>query len=260
MLVLSPIRKFMPKSISKVLWGDRLRFGLEVRSDDACWKEWTETYLSFYLENQRKGIGKVVNNAGYKIMKKIDLTGKTVLEIGAGDIKHTKHWKKEKPEVYIIADVQEEMTNKALPVLSFLNVPIQSLLIDRDSQRIPLESNSIDVIITFYSLEHIHPLKPYLEEMHRLLRPGGIIVGAIPTEGGLAWGLGRFVTSRRWLKKNTSINPDKIICWEHPNFGDEVIKTMDSVFQRKIISYWPFPLFRNIDVNLVKRFIYVKEE
>ena len=64
-------------------------------------------------------------------------------------------------------------------------------------------------------------------------------MGAIPAEGGLGWGLGRFLTSRRWLKYHTSIDPDKIICWEHPNFAEQVLAQMDQVFPKQKRQYWP---------------------
>ena len=93
--------------------------------------------------------------------------------------------------------------------------------------------------------------------MNRVLKPGGILVGAIPAEGGLGWGLGRALTSRRWFKKNTSINPDKIICWEHPNFADTIIKELDRVFKLQKISQWPLRI-PIIDINLIIKIIYKK--
>ena len=42
-----------------------------------------------YEENRVKELA-LVNDAGYGVMSSIDLTGKRVLEIGAGDIRHMK--------------------------------------------------------------------------------------------------------------------------------------------------------------------------
>lgn len=252
-------RNLLPCSISRILWGDRKRWGLVIQEDDPCWKEWTQTYLDFYEANQRNGVGIFVNNAGYKVMSNVDLSNKTVLEIGAGDIRHINFWQGGKPSEYIIADVQKAMLDKAVLILSDASVPTRCLHVEREMKTVPLKDNSVDIIISFYSLEHIFPLGLYLEDLHRLLRPGGMLIGAIPAEGGLAWGLGRSLTSRRWLKTNTSIDPDKIICWEHPNFGDDILKLLDKFFIRKHISYWPLPFVPLLDVNLVIRFIYEKE-
>ena len=68
-------------------------------------------------------------------------------------------------------------------------------------------------------------------------------------EGGLAWGLGRFLTSRRWLKK-ILINPDKIICWEHPNFISRIKNLLDKNFQLVNSAFFPFRISSG-DLNLV---------
>lgn len=209
-----------------------------------------------YQATQREGVGVMINDAGYKIMSRIDLSGKTVLEIGPGDIRHIQFWR-ENPAKYILADVRQTMLDKAIDRLLARDISIQSLFVRR-GQPIPLEASSLDVAISFYSLEHIYPLGPYLHELNRILKPGGVFMGAIPAEGGLAWGGGRMLTSRRWFKKNTTINPDKIICWEHPNFADQILAELDQVFVRQKVSYWPFPWLPLLDCNLVIKFIYGK--
>jgi len=250
-------RKLMPYSAGKKLWGDRKQWGLQVRENDPCWTEWLKVYSSFYDQNQREGIGTKVNDAGYKVMEQVDLTGKKVLEIGAGDIRHTTYWKSQ-PSEYLLADVSTDMMEKAVSCLQKRKVPYRSFILNR-AEKLPLEDNSVDIVVSFYSLEHLYPLSPYLDEMKRVVKPGGVIVGAIPAEGGIAWGVGRALTSRRWFKKHTSIDPDKIICWEHPNFADEILATMDRFFVRQQLNYWPsqVPL---IDPNLVIKFIYKKIE
>lgn len=68
------------------------------------------------------------------------------------------------------------------------------------------------------------------------------------------------LTSRRWFKKNTQIDPDKIICWEHPNFADHVIAELDQLFQRQSVVHWPLPWLPVLDVNLIIRFHYLKSD
>ena len=43
--------------------------GLEIDYSDPCWSKWEDEKLKFYQQNQRRGIGAVVNDAGYKVMK-----------------------------------------------------------------------------------------------------------------------------------------------------------------------------------------------
>ena len=249
-------RNWLPGFVRKPLWGDRQRWGLSPQPDDPCWKEWEETYVDFYEANQRDGIGVTVNDSGYAVIQKIDVAGKTVLEIGPGDIRHQKYWDGS-PAVYWLADIGSSMLQLARDRLTELNVEHRCELLTRGDP-LPFDDGSVDVVVSFYSLEHIYPLQPYLDELHRVLRPGGIMAGAIPAEGGLAWGLGRLITSRRWFLKNTKIDPDKIICWEHPNFADDIIDRLDATFERKHLSRWPFAWLPLLDVNLIVRFVYTK--
>jgi SAM-dependent methyltransferase len=248
----------MPGFLKHRLWGDRGRWGLEIDESDRDWQEWLTAYQGFYKANQRSGFGEVVNEAGYKVMSGLDLGGKRVLEIGAGDIRHLK-FLKGTPEQYILADISDHMMRLAQESLSKRGIRHETLMIARN-EPLPLQDASVDVVVSFYSLEHLYPLSPYLRDIHRVLRPGGLLIGAIPTEGGLAWGLGRYLTSRRWLKKHTKITPDKIICWEHPNFADEILHEMDCTFARVSVKYWPFLWLRLIDPNLIVQFVYRKSE
>jgi len=182
------IRHILPSFLRAPLWGDRERWGLTVNEQDPCWQEWLDTYADFYLANQREGIGTRVNDAGYRVMSSIDLSGKRVLEIGAGDIRHMPHWRGQ-PAEYLLADVSTDMMDFARKRLSEADIPHRPLLVKRN-QLLALDDASVDVIVSFYSLEHLYPLRPYLEEMQRVLKPGGTLIGAIPAEGGLAWGGG----------------------------------------------------------------------
>lgn len=247
------IRKWTPYWVALRLWGDRQRWGLSADRQDPCWTTWQKTYLDFYQDNQRKGIGSAVNEAGYRVMSKLDLAGKVVLEIGPGDIRHVAYWNST-PAEYYLADIQVGMLEKAIQRLDQARVPTRALLM-QPGERLPLPDLSIDVVVSFYSLEHIYPLAPYLGEITRVLRPSGLLVGAIPAEGGIAWGAGRYLTSRRWLKRHSTINPDKIICWEHPNFGDEILVELSRYFNSVETEYWPLPWMRQLDLNLVIRFV-----
>ncbi|MCX7734255.1 MAG: class I SAM-dependent methyltransferase [bacterium] len=248
----------LPYFISKVLFGDRRRFGVVANTDDPCWKEWEKTYLDFYYNNQKKSVGKIVNNAGYHVMSKIDMEGKKILEIGPGDISHIPYWRS-KPDLYIIADTQNQMLDLSSKKLERFNINYSKILVmGRGFIELPFRDEELDIIVSFYTFEHLFPLENYLKEFKRILKKGGRIVGAIPCEGGLAWDLGRFFTTRRWFKRNTNINPDKIICWEHPNFADTVLKTLDLHMKRLYVNFWPFKI-PFIDFNLIVSFIYEKQ-
>lgn len=182
------IRNLLPKRLRTPLWGNREHWGLTPVPEDACWKEWQGRYTDFYQENQRGGMGTRVNDAGYAVMSSIDLAGKRVLEIGTGDIRHIKFWRSA-PAEYLLADISEEIMSFAKKCMEERGIAYRTISVERN-QPLALEDASVDVIVSFYSLEHLYPLRSYLDDFKRLLKPGGHLIGAIPAEGGLAWGVG----------------------------------------------------------------------
>jgi SAM-dependent methyltransferase len=246
----------LPGVIARPLFGDRERFGPVPDADDASWQEWMERGTDFYLANQRTSIGLMVNRAGYRIVKRVDLADRDVMEIGPGAIEHVGHWRG-RPRRWINYDIREDMLRIAGQRIEETGVPHAEILAEPKAAVLPFADASFDVILSFYVLEHIYPLAAHVDEVVRILRPNGILAGAIPCEGGLAWGLGRFLTSRRWLLRNTSIDPNRLICWEHPNFADAVLSKLDRRIRRQRLRFWPLgiPL---VDANLVASFIYRK--
>lgn len=246
------LRNIFPYSINKRLFGDRERFGLMIEEKDKDWVEWMNFYEEFYHNTQKKGVGDYINELGYRVLGDIDFDQKTILEVGPGSLPHMKFWKG-KPKKYFIADVNNFFLSQSLEKIPDIGEP---LLLKREN-KIDLEDNSIDILITFYCLEHILDLKNQLLDYRRIIKPGGLLVGGIPNEGHFMWGLGRYLTSRRFVHKNSSINYDKIICWEHPNYADTVLDNIiDTGFVEVKKNSLPLGRFTPMDLNLITSFIY----
>jgi SAM-dependent methyltransferase len=250
-------KHFIPKPLSIKLFGNRGKFGKIPIENDQDWMNWERIASTFYSNSQKKGIGNVVNNAGYKNLKSFNFKDKKILEIGPGDIKHQNYWKS-KPKTFTIIDVDRSMAAFAEKKLEEFGIHPIIHIVSRNSL-LPIEDESIDVVVSFYSLEHIFEIEEYLKDIARVLKPGGILVGAIPAEGGVAWGLGRLLTTSRWLRKSHGLDLNKIICWEHPNFANDIIKSLDKNFTRISLQAWPLPFIPLIDVNLVIKFAYAKK-
>ena len=252
------INSFTPHFVSKVLWGDRRKFGLVPVASDADWLVWQEkAYTDFYQNTQQCGIGDRVNRMASPVIGRVDFGDKHVLEVGPGIIRHLPYIES-KPARYTICDINEDVLGMAEKQLRDASIPCETvLLFRRNEEGLPFADKSFDIIVSFNSLEHLYPLDSYLDEMKRILKSGGQLVGGIPCEGGLAWGLGRFLTTRRYVHKNYKINYDKIICWEHPNFADFIIECLDVHFEREYLKLHPFP-FLPMDFNLVVSFVYKK--
>ena len=240
----------LPRLVAVPLFGDRDRFGRITRPDDPDWRAWVDLRRRFYHDTQRTGVGKIVNDAGYRVLRRVDASGARILEIGPGSLPHLPYLRG-RPASYAVVDINPDMAALAADRLAALGIPTETY------REMPSGIAPFDTIVSFYSLEHLHPLDAHLDQMKRLLKPGGVIVGAIPTEGGLAWGLGRLLTSRRYIKRHSTANPDKILCWEHPNFAEAVLDGLDRHFRRVHLDCWPLvaPL---LDINLVARFVYAR--
>ena len=173
------LRHYLPNSMRIVLWGDRQQFGLTPVEDDPDWRRWhDECYLEFYSDTQQQGIGDRICNAGYSVLKRLEFGGKSVLEIGPGIIRHLD-FIDEVPACYTIVDVKNEFLETADQQLTEREYPHKAVLLT-EAGRLPFEDDSFDYIISFYSLEHLHPLHRYLAEIKRNLKPGAVLVGAIP--------------------------------------------------------------------------------
>lgn len=245
----------LPSYIRTQLFGYRKEDSIEFNENDPDWKLWQSAYHDFYDETQTSGFGGYITGLGYRIIKKIDLSSKNLLEIGPGSVPHLKFWNKE-PKRYVSVEIDSRFNEKIGNKIKNHNMITRSKV----SFKIDVPDESIDIILTFYSLEHLMQLDENLLEFHRILKNDGIIVGAIPNEGGLAWGLGRFFFTRRWIRNRYKINYDKIISWEHPSYCDEIRDSLDRIFDRIQWSQYPFPFLRSFNINLISTFIYRKHK
>ena len=250
------IRKNVPYWIYKKVWGDRKKFGLQPDVHDFDWKIWQDkAFNDFYPTTQQQGIGDRVSRMAYPVISRVDFGDKHVLEIGPGMIRHLPYING-KLARYTICDINEDVLGMAEKQLKDTAIPCETVLLSRKNEgRLPFVEKSFDIVISFNSLEHLYPLDRYLFEIKRILKSGGQFIGGIPCEGGLAWGLGRFLTTRRYVHKNYGIDYDKIICWEHPNFADHILERLDFYFEREYLKLHPFSIL-SIDFNLVASFVY----
>jgi SAM-dependent methyltransferase len=252
-------RRFFPNIVLRALWGDRRRFGTIPDQDDPEWKLWEKmAYTDFYQNTQQKGIGNQVCKLAYPVIGRVDFQSKKTLEIGPGIIRHLHHMRN-KPLKYTICDRSAEVLEMAQRQLIENGIAYELILLEPESgPELPIHDKSHDIVISFNSLEHLYPLDEYLHEIKRVLVNGGLLVGGIPCEGGLAWALGRLLTTRRYVHKKYGINYDKIICWEHPNFADFILDKLEVYFKRRYLKLRPFP-WLPIDFNLVANFLFVKQ-
>ena len=259
------IRKYLPEFMQTPLFGDERWRTRTVGEEDRDWTKWCKQFTDFYESYYSNWLNRTVNAGGYSILRNRLVKGDAYLEVGPGIMPHLDFWKK-RPKRLDVVDIRQEFLDRSIKTLHERGIESSGFL--ATDNQLPFPDGSYDAIVSFYSMEHLLDLEECLTEFKRILKPGGILVGAIPTEGGLAWGLGRWMTSRRKFRRefaepdgNQGIRPfdfDKVIAMEHRNSAIKVIRACDRLFVRRHTSLWPLriPL---VDLNLVVRFIYANE-
>lgn len=237
----------------RLLFGHRKESAVPFSIHDADWKKYQAIAGDFYSKTQRSGVGGKVTDSGYRILRNIDFDSKTVVEIGPGSLPHRRLWNGT-PELYVSVDLRDEFHEIALQKAK---CPTARVNTDFFNPKIDLAANFADVIVSFYSLEHLHQLDESIEEYRRVLKPGGLFVGALTNEGGLLWGVGRFLLTRPVMRHKYGVDYDKIIAWEHPNYVDTIRNSLNAHFREITWRSYPFSRFQgNPNFNLISSFVF----
>ena len=125
----------------------------------------------------------------------------------------------------------------------------RAILIQADVNALPLRDASLDAAFSIYNLEHLYYLTDALREINRVLTGTGRFLVGLPTEGGLAWGLGRKLSTDRTYSKKYGIDYGKVMSIEHCNTADEVMTECRKVFTLRRRHYFPMWL-PNVHPNL----------
>jgi SAM-dependent methyltransferase len=128
--------------------------------------------------------------------------------------------------------------------------PSVSTVVADCQEHLPYEDASFDRAIAIHVLEHLPNLPGALDEIERLLRPGGLFSVVIPCEGGLGYSLGRQLTSKRAFERRYKTSYDWFIESEHVNRADEILNELRRRFEISDESYFPARI-PWIDVNLL---------
>ena len=107
-----------------------------------------------------------------------------VLDYGAGEGKYLHLARKVRPGARLVGvDIRAPHTQVDF---EFHQVPSNAPL--------PFSDGTFDVVISCDVLEHVDNIDSSLDEIRRVLRPGGSFIGFVPAEGGLGpYGLFRFL-------------------------------------------------------------------
>jgi SAM-dependent methyltransferase len=170
--------------------------------------------------------------------------GIRTLEIGAGLGEHLDFEDASEQEEYVALELRDEMA----AVIAQAHPGISTLVGDVVAG-LDVPDASFDRVIAIHVLEHLHNLPPALDEVRRVLKPGGLFEVVIPCEGGFGYALGRRVTSKRVFEKRYNMDYDWYIKSEHFNVPGEIMAELDTRFERRRSSWWPLKV-PNVHLNL----------
>lgn len=169
-------------------------------------QEWAEGY---YKRN-RKNIERVGKRlAG--LMKTIDFTGGTILDVGCGFASVPIEIAKTFPNVKITGiDLGEPLLDIGRTLIKKEKLEKQIVLLNGDAQNLQYENNSFDVVINSFLLHIVENPIQMLNEIDRVTKPEGIILITDLRSGFLAYLLKKFRTAYTFEEASDVIKKSKI--------------------------------------------------
>ena len=128
--------------------------------------------------------------------------------------------------------------------------PKVRLVVGDCQERIDFPDGYFDRVLAIHVLEHLPNLPKALDEVRRVLRPGGLFSVVIPCEGGIAYSLARNISARRIFERRYQQNYDWFVACEHLNRPDEIILELESRFSRIHHRFFPL-LIPAMTLNLI---------
>ena len=169
--------------------------------------------------------------------------GRTI-EIGAGLGEHLRHEDLSTQE-YFAVEVRHDMARAIRR-----DFPSATTVVADCQQHLAFDDGTFDRAIAVHVLEHLADLPAALREIRRLLKPGGVLSAVIPCEGGLAYSLGRRVTSQRAFERRYETSYKWHIESDHLSQAHEILHELRRYIDTTDLTYFPTRL-RLVDVNLV---------
>ena len=177
---------------------------------------------------------------------------KRVLEIGGGSGEHLPFISYVPIESYTSIDLRPLMTEEHLK-----NAPhsLRAKLnfVQGNAESLPFKSHHFDRVFTTCLLHHVDDVLAVLLEARRVTEKGGEIAFVFPTDPGVFnQSIKKFVTFRR-IRNLTTVTPQLIYAFEHPNHVLGIIEQIKYVFALDDLDfhYRPFRFFRSWNLNLL---------
>jgi SAM-dependent methyltransferase len=226
-----------------VFWKSARRAYAGVTSDDPDIKKFQELSAEFQ-KDVYKGMGGVIHDIGHRWIARRTQPGR-VLEIGFGIGRHALYYSGNRQDYFVSEYSSVHFGSEHW-------AEIRGRGVHCDARNLPFRAKAFHTVISIYNLEHIQDLQQVFREVHQVLTTDGKFLIALPCEGGLAWNLGRELTTRRVFQKKYGVNYDKIIAYEHVwdfcGVLNELVRS--GLFTITLKRFFP-SLLPSVDLNLI---------
>lgn len=214
-----------------------------VTADDPDVRRFLELSHSFQRDAYA-GIGGWIQDEGHRWIAARTGSGR-VLEIGFGAGRHSLFFGGDRAKYFACEYSPVHADTEAWQAM-------QGRCLRCDARALPFADASVDTAISVYTLEHIEDLQAVFAEVSRVLTPQGEFLVGLPCEGGLAWNLGRELTTRRIFSKKYNVNYDKVIAFEHVRDVQGIVEEIGASRHFKIVerAYLPFRV-PSANLNLI---------
>jgi SAM-dependent methyltransferase len=203
----------------------------------------------FYSEVYTARFGRIQQfNHTYVTQTRAD--GPKTLDLGAGLGEHLQ-FERGHGRDYVALELRPEMAAEISanqPQVTTISADVENGL--------PFDDDVFDRVLAIHVLEHLRNLPVALDELSRVLRPGGSLAVVLPCEGGLAYSLGRRFTTQRIFEKRYGMSFAWCIQSEHVSVVPEIVDELDLRFQREHHQWFPFRIptvHANVCVGLIYR-------
>ena len=214
----------------------RASLPLPLMYGDAHYREWNRRLAQaqdyFYKSSP---IVAWVQNAGHRAIRAMSAArpDALTLDMACGDGGHRPYM--HRPDRVLGVDIDQGSLE------SYRRRHPESLAVRGDCYRLPFKDASFDRVINIYNLEHLVHLDFALEEARRVLKNDGELMVSVPTEGGLAWTLGRRLTTVRQFGKD-GLDYVRANAIDHCNCIWQIEKTIHRHFRTAERRLFPFPV------------------
>ena len=131
----------------------------------------------FYLDSPQNYLIYLFHIATYNFAL-THLNGKRVLDYGCGSGYGT-HYVAGSCESIVGVDIAGDAIEYAKSHYMMDNLAYQRIT-PADEEPLPFDHSEFDVVLSFQVIEHISDVAPYLTEIRRVLKPGGVFICATP--------------------------------------------------------------------------------